>query len=109
MTRCGWMARSTATLRRKAVADGARAVATIVHVAPDAERDLTLRRGVVRRRSPPLEGGEGFGTEAGASAWNGMLIARILAPDSAALRTSVDRRAGTCCGTTRPLPRVWLC
>jgi urease accessory protein len=44
----------------------------------------------------------------GASAWDGMLIARVLAPDSAALRAAVVdilhvmRR-------DRTLPRVWLC
>ncbi|HET7880708.1 MAG TPA: urease accessory protein UreD [Acetobacteraceae bacterium] len=81
-------------LRHPAVADGARAVATVVHVAPDAEAMLDD----VRAAAP----------ECGASAWDGMLIARTLASDSAALRASVVAilhvlRRG------RTLPRVWQC
>jgi urease accessory protein len=82
------------TLQRPAIADGACAVATLVHVAPDAERALQ----VVREASP----------HCGVSAWDGMLIARMLAADGASLRTAVVAalqvlRAG------RPLPRVWNC
>ena len=81
-------------MRRAAVADGARAIATVVHVAPDAEAMLNA----VRTAAP----------QCGASAWDGMLIARVLAPDSAVLRAAVIDilrvlRRG------RPLPRVWLC
>jgi urease accessory protein len=83
-----------ATLRRTAIADGARAVATVVHVAPDAEAALDS----VRAASPKCN----------ASAWDGMLIVRMLAADSASLRAAVIAvlavlREG------RPLPRVWLC
>jgi urease accessory protein len=83
-----------ATLQRPAIAGGARAVATLVHVAPDAECALDL----VRAASP----------HCGVSAWDGMLIARVLAPDGASLRKAVVAvllvlRAG------RPLPRVWNC
>jgi urease accessory protein len=83
-----------ATLQRTATADGARAVATIVHVAPDAEATLDS----VRAASPKCN----------ASAWDGMLIVRMLAADSASLRAAVIAvlavlREG------RPLPRVWLC
>jgi urease accessory protein len=81
-------------LTRKAIADGARAVATVVHVAPNAEEMLAT----VRAASP----------QAGVSAWDGMLIARVLAASGAALRASVVAilhvlRDG------RPLPRVWMC
>ena len=84
-----------AALRRKAVADGAGALATVVHVAPNAEAWLDDVRAVLP-------------DEAGASAWNGMLIVRMLAATGAALRASVIAvlqvlRDG------RPLPRVWLC
>ncbi len=77
-------------------AGGARALATLVYVAPDAEARLDT----VRDALPALE--------CGASAWNGMLIARILSPDGAGARRSVMPvldvlRDG------RPLPRVWLC
>jgi urease accessory protein len=81
-------------LHRPAIADGARAIATIVHVAQDAEDALDAARAA----SP----------QCGASAWDGMLIARVLAADGAALRSAVIAmlkvlREG------RALPRVWLC
>jgi urease accessory protein len=46
--------------------------------------------------------------EAAASAWNGMLVTRLLAGNAAALRLAATAvlhvlRDG------RPLPRVWLC
>jgi len=83
-------------LARPAVANGGRAVATIVHVAPDAEARLAGMRDALA----PFE--------AGASAWNGMLVARIVARDGACLRSAVvaglrSVRAG------RSLPRVWMC
>jgi len=83
-----------AMLQRPAIADDARAIATIVHVAPDAEGTLDAVRGA----SP----------QCGASAWDGMLMVRVLATDGASLRSAVITvlkvlRAG------RALPRVWLC
>ena len=85
------------TLKRIAIASGARAVATLVHVAPAAETRLdavrTALTGVV---------------EFGASAWNGMLIARILAGDGSVLRKGVTA-ALSVLRDGRPLPRVWLC
>jgi urease accessory protein len=84
-----------AVLRRRAIADGARAVATVVHVAPDAEAHLDDIRAVL----PP---------EGGASAWNGLLLARILAPTGAALRHALMAVLGIIRGL-RPLPRVWSC
>jgi urease accessory protein len=83
-----------ATLQRPAIADGAGAVATIVYIAPRAEAMLEP----VRAASP----------HCGASAWDGMLIVRVLGADAASLRIAVIAalqvlRAG------RPLPRVWLC
>jgi len=84
-----------ATLRRRAVAGGARAVATVVHVAPDAEAHLDAVRAVL-----PLEGG--------ASAWNGLLLARILAPTGGGVRRALTAVLGIIRGL-RPLPRVWSC
>jgi urease accessory protein len=85
-----------AVLARPAVAGGARAVATIVLVAPDAEARLDGLRAALA------------GAEAGASAWNGMLLARILAADGSALRRAVT--AGLdCLRGGRTLPRVWMC
>ncbi len=82
------------TLQRSAIAHGARALATVLHVAPDAEAMLDA----VRAACPTC----------GASAWDGLLIARVLAADGASLRAAVMAilqilRSG------RPLPRVWHC
>ena len=84
------------TLQQTAIAGGARAVATLVHVASDAEARLDAVRAAVT--------GENFG----ASAWNGMLIARILAADGAAARRAVVAALAVL-RDGRPLPRVWLC
>lgn len=84
-----------AVLRRRAVANGARAVATVVHVAPDAEAHLDRVRAVL----PP---------EGGASAWNGLLLARLLAPTGAMLRRALIAVLGVIRGL-RPLPPVWSC
>jgi urease accessory protein len=81
-----------ATLRRPAIADGAHAVATLVYVARDAETMLD-----------PLRS-QGMG----ASAWDGMLIARMLAADGATLRARVIDALRVLRGG-RPLPRVWQC
>jgi urease accessory protein len=128
-----------ATMQRPGIAGGARAVAALVHVSPDAENALDALREALASHNPPLplagevaersEAGEGAargktltrdapasrplppggrGVQCGATAWDGMLIARILAADGAELRTAVIAalrvlRAG------RPLPRVWMC
>jgi urease accessory protein len=112
-----------ATLRRKAVANGARAVATIVHVAPEAEAALDTVRdalhfylsraaGEVDAQSAAGEGGSHAltceTTEFAASAWNNMLIARVLAPSGEALRATVVAVLRVLRGD-RPLPRVWMC
>jgi urease accessory protein len=83
-------------LERAATGNGARALATVVYVAPDAERLLEP----VRLALGTAEGG--------ASAWNGMLIARILGPDSACVRRRVIPVLDVL-RQSRPLPRVWLC
>lgn len=120
-----------ALLRRTAIAAGARALATVVHVAPDAEQRLeTVRTAIAHLPPSPLAGegrgegaapaaspspqpsrarGEGaMGCEAAASAWDGMLLARVLAPDGATLRRTVTTILAAL-RDSRPLPRVWLC
>ncbi|HVC62577.1 MAG TPA: urease accessory protein UreD [Acetobacteraceae bacterium] len=87
-----------AALQRAPIAGGARAVATLVHVAPDAEA-------AVDRVRVALADTTG---EAGVSAWNGMLVARILIADAAALRRAVMTTL-TVLRAPRALPRVWLC
>jgi urease accessory protein len=81
------------TLQRTAIAGGARAVATLVYVAPDAEARLAR----VREAS-----------DCGASAWNGMLIARVLGLDGAAARLGI-MAVLTVLRDGRPMPRAWLC
>jgi urease accessory protein len=85
-----------AILQHAATAAGARVVATIVSVAPDTEQRLIPLRTALSA------------AEAGASAWNGMLLARILGPDSASVRRTVIA-ALTVLREDRPLPRVWHC
>ena len=65
-------------------------------VAADRDRRRRGRRGDVgacgagrRGAAGRGAGGAGGPAEAGASAWNGMLVARILAPDGASVRRSV--------------------
>ncbi len=83
-------------LDRRATGGAARGVATLIHAAPDAESRLGALREALA------------GCDAGASAWEGLLVARVVAPDGACLRAAavaglIALRAG------RPLPRVWLC
>ena len=65
-----------ALLERKAIGNGARAVATCLYIAPDAEARLEDAREALRESS----------CESAASAWNGMMVVRFLSPDPAALR-----------------------
>ncbi|ACA16675.1 Urease accessory protein UreD [Methylobacterium sp. 4-46] len=89
-----------AHLARPAIAGGARAVATLVHAAPDAESRLDGLRGLIA-----AAGCAALGVEAGASAWNGLLVLRLLAPESAPLRRAATRILEGFRGL--PLPRVW--
>lgn len=85
-----------AMMARAATGAGACVVATLVYVAPDAERML----GGVRQALDAAE--------AGVSAWNGMLVARILGSGSAGVRRAVTGALDVL-RQARPLPRVWLC
>lgn len=82
-------------LDRPAVGGGARALATLLYMAPDAETRLDESRALL----------EGCACMAGASAWNGLLAVRFLARDGAELRRAAIR----CLEGLRggPLPRVW--
>lgn len=87
---------AAALLARPAIGAGARAVATLLHAAPDAARHLDP----LRTALAPFD--------AGATTHGGLLLARITAPSGAALRHAVLAglnilRAG------RTLPRVWMC
>lgn len=84
---------------RTAVARGARAFASILHVAPDAAAKLEAVRAAIADLQD---------AQAGASSWDGMLAVRILARDGEALLAAV-RRALEPLREGRALPRVWKC
>jgi urease accessory protein len=82
-------------LDRPALAGGARALATLLYVAPDAESRIEEARGLL----------EGSACLAGASAWNGLWAIRFLGRDGAELRRGAARFLVGFRGC--PLPRVW--
>jgi urease accessory protein len=85
-----------AVLGRPAVGGGAKVVATMIYVASDADAKLAPVR-------------EALGAiEAGASVWNGMLVARMLGAESSSVRKAVIAALDVL-REARPLPRVWLC
>jgi urease accessory protein len=81
------LVQSTATL------NGARAMATLIYVAEDAERHVDKVRGAL-------------GESGGASAWNGKLVARILAKDSFHLRKSLIPVLYAIIGR-EAVPKIW--
>lgn len=83
-------------LARAAIGNGAAAVATLVLVAPDA----AARTDALRDALAPFD--------AGASAWDGMLVARIAAPNGASLRAAIIAGLAVL-RDGRALPRVWNC
>ena len=86
-----------AMLARPALGGGARAMATLVHVAPDAEARLEDVRAAL----------DASACDCGASAWNGCLVARFLTVDPAALRSAAGDAAQVLTGGL--LPRSWSC
>jgi urease accessory protein len=88
----------SAMLARPAIGNGARVVATLFHVAPDAEAHLDAARAAL----------DAHDVEAGASAWDGMLLVRMVGAGSAAVRAAAVSVLDLLRGG-RPLPRVWLC
>jgi urease accessory protein len=88
---------ATGIMHGRATGGGASALATLVLIAPDAEARLDAARDA-------LAGASG---ECGASAWNGMLVARAIAPTGQALRADLTRLVETLRDT--PMPRVWNC
>ena len=88
---------TTLTLAGAATGNGAHALATVVLVAPEAESAID------RARAALIDSAG----EAGVSAWNGMLVARLIATGGQALRADVTRLIESLRG--RPMPRVWTC
>ncbi|HEV1999695.1 MAG TPA: urease accessory protein UreD [Xanthobacteraceae bacterium] len=81
-------------LSRPAVANGAAAIATIVRVASDAEAGLDALRAAF---DPEIE--------AGASAFGGILVARLIARDGFTLRRAI---IAALCAIGSPPPRAYL-
>jgi urease accessory protein len=79
------------------VAGDALAVATVLHVSPDAEARLDEARAALETAT----------SDCGASAWSSMLVARFAAPSPSSLRRDVARFLETFLAA--PLPRVWQC
>lgn len=82
-------------LAARAAGQGARAVAVILHAAPGAEARLAEARARI----------EGGVVEAAATAWDGMLLLRLLSPDAQALRAEFAALLAWLRG--RSLPRCW--
>jgi urease accessory protein len=82
-------------LDRPALGGGARAVATCLYAAADAESRIEEARALLA----------GCGSQCGASTWNGVLVVRFLAASSSELRLDAVRFLESFRG--RPLPRVW--
>lgn len=83
-------------LDHPAVAAGGRAVATLIHAAPDAPARLDD----VRAALAPWD--------AGASVMDELLVARVVAQDGACARAAIVAGLAALRGG-RPLPRVWSC
>ncbi len=84
-------------LQRPALGAGARAVATLVHIAPGAEQRLDAVRACL----------DGAPFACAASAWNGMLVARFAAAVPHDLHSIA--KAAVCAITGSELPRAWNC
>lgn len=84
-----------ALMARSTIANGAAALATVLHVAPDAESKVEAARAALA----PHE------VEAGVSGWNGLLVVRMLA--GAAHHVRAAARDLLPALIDRPLPRVW--
>jgi urease accessory protein len=84
----------SAQLQRNAVAAGAIAMASLIYAAPDAPAKLQLIRAALEN------------AHAGVTLMDGILIARILAPDAVTLRNYLTA-ALHICRDERALPRVW--
>ncbi|MDE3177262.1 MAG: urease accessory protein UreD [Pseudomonadota bacterium] len=91
--------RAGATLDRIAVGAGARALATLAQIGPDAAARLEP----LRERLAAIEADGGF--EAGASCVDGVLVARLLSPSPQRLRQGLIAAWPVLTG--QDAPRVW--
>jgi urease accessory protein len=88
---------TTATLASGAMGRGATAMATLVLVAPDAGEQIEVARAAAAEAAG----------EAGVSAWNGILVARLIATDGQTLRADLIRLIMAL--RRANMPRVWHC
>jgi urease accessory protein len=95
------MDRASAALKRRAVADGARAIASFLFMAPNAAAPLTALRDALDQEAAAA----GEPLEAGASAVDGFLVGRALSRSPARLRAAVVAVMMTLTG--QGPPRVW--
>ncbi|MBV8564422.1 MAG: urease accessory protein UreD [Methylobacteriaceae bacterium] len=104
------------TLDRRACGAGARALATFLYIAPDAERHVEGVRAVLDGLRPrgdvmcsiePARDGTAIeaGITCGASAWNGILVARFGSASPQRLRAALVGLLEALRG--RRVPRVW--
>ncbi len=82
-------------LARPAIAGESVAIASVIKVPGDESGAAAVR-----------DISKDFAGEVGVSAWNGLLVARLVAPDGAALRR--DLVGVLTALNTTPLPRLWL-
>ena len=82
-------------LRQRAVAGGAVAIASVLKIPGDEAAGAAVR---AKEKD--------FAGEVGVSAWNGLALARLVAPDGAALHR--DLIAVLTAFGNMPLPRLWL-
>jgi len=92
---------AAAALDRPAVGAGARAIATILSAAPDAEAQAPILRAAVEA----VAADPGERLECGASGFDGIAIARVVSPSPARLRAALIAAMLALRG--REAPRVW--
>ena len=95
------IADAAATLDRPAVGAGARAIATILHLAPDAEAAAPNLR--VALEAIAAEPGERL--DVGASGFDGLVVARLASPSPSRLHAALIAAIFALRG--RGAPRVW--
>ncbi len=94
---------AAAILAGPATGGGARAIATLVMAGEGAAERLDEVRGAIDAAVDAAGGG----VEAGASALEGVVVARLVASSATPLRATLARLLAALEG--RPLPRVWSC
>jgi urease accessory protein len=87
-------------LDKQSVLNGHCAMATLRYIASDAEKRIEPMRALLADCT------QDHAIVSAASAWNGMMIVRFVAPDGYRLNREIGRVLSAF--RTKPLPRVWL-